>query len=54
MSKRIPGVIIEDILESIGKVMSYTKGMEYTSFLNDTKTKEAVYRNFEVMREVHK
>lgn len=51
MSKRIPGVIIEDILESIGKVMTYTKGMDYTSFLKDTKTKEAVYRNFEVMGE---
>ncbi|HTB31643.1 MAG TPA: DUF86 domain-containing protein [Bacteroidia bacterium] len=51
MSKRIPSVIIEDILESIGKIMSYTVGMDYDSFLKDSKTREAVYRNFEVMGE---
>jgi uncharacterized protein with HEPN domain len=51
MSKRIPWIIIEDILECIRKIISYTSGMDYDSFLKDSKTREAVYRNFEVMGE---
>jgi uncharacterized protein with HEPN domain len=51
MSKRIPSVIIEDILECIGKIISYTAGLDYNKFLKDSKTREAVYRNFEVMGE---
>jgi uncharacterized protein with HEPN domain len=51
MSKRIPGVIIEDILECIEKIISYTTGLDYDKFLKDSKTREAVYRNIEVMGE---
>lgn len=51
MSKRIPSVIIEDILECIEKIISYTFGIDYDAFLKDSKTREAVYRNFEVMGE---
>jgi uncharacterized protein with HEPN domain len=51
MSKRIPSVIVEDILECIKKILNYTAGMDYDKFLKDSKTREAVYRNIEVMGE---
>jgi len=51
MSKRITSVLIEDLLECISKILDYTKGMTYEDFLKDSKTREAVYRNFEVMGE---
>jgi uncharacterized protein with HEPN domain len=51
MSKRLPRIILEDIIECIGKILTYTTGMNYEEFLKDSKTREAVYRNFEVMGE---
>lgn len=51
MSKRIVHVILEDILECVGKMLIYTEGMSFTDFLNDSRTREAVYRNLEVMGE---
>jgi uncharacterized protein with HEPN domain len=51
MSKRSPRIILEDIIECIGKILTYTNGMTYEEFLKDSKTREAVYRNFEVMGE---
>jgi len=51
MSKRIPKVILEDIIECIEKMLNYTAGMNYDDFLADSKTREAVYRNLEVMGE---
>ncbi len=51
MSKREPRIILEDILDCAGKILAYTKEMQYLEFLNDSKTREAVYRNFEVMGE---
>jgi uncharacterized protein with HEPN domain len=51
MSERVPRIIIEDILECIGKIMTYTEGMDYDKFLSDSRTREAVYRNIEVMGE---
>ncbi len=51
MSKRNEKVLVEDILESLVKILEYTKGMTYDDFLADSKTREAVYRNIEVMSE---
>jgi uncharacterized protein with HEPN domain len=51
MSKRSPRIILEDIIECIGKILTYINGMKYEEFLKDSKTREAVYRNFEVMGE---
>lgn len=42
---------IEDILESIGKILTYTKGMSFKEFSKDEKTKDAVVRNFEIIGE---
>jgi uncharacterized protein with HEPN domain len=51
MSKRIEKVLLEDIMETINKILQYTQNMTYEEFLTDSKTREAVYRNIEVMGE---
>jgi uncharacterized protein with HEPN domain len=51
MSKRIPEFLIEDILESAGKILEYTEGLSFEQFLKDSKTSDAVIRNFEIIGE---
>jgi len=51
MSKRSPGLLVEDILESIEKIERYTEGMTQNSFQNDEKTADAVVRNLEIIGE---
>jgi len=41
----------EDILESAQKILLYTKGMKYDKFISDSKTVDAVIRNFEIIGE---
>ena len=54
MSKREWRLYIEDILESIGLIRSYTARMEFNDFKKDRKTIDAVVRNFEVIGEATK
>lgn len=51
MSERNPGLLAEDILESIRKIKAYTEGMCKADFLNDERTIDAVIRNFEIIGE---
>ena len=51
MSKRTPDLLIEDIIDSGSKILDYTKGLSFDDFLNDSKTVDAVIRNFEVIGE---
>ncbi len=51
MSKRNPKILIEDILESCNKILTYTNGMSFEDFANDSKTVDAVIRNFEIIGE---
>jgi len=51
MSKRTPYLLIEDCIESIQKIFSYTSDMTFETFLNDSKTVDAVIRNFEIIGE---
>ena len=44
-------VYIEDILDSIAKINAYTKDMSFSEFKNDSKTQDAVVRNFEIIGE---
>lgn len=44
-------VRIDDMLEAIEKIRAYTKGMTQGTFSADTKTVDAVVRNFEVLGE---
>ena len=51
MSKRIPGLLLEDTLDSINKISGYTAGISQNQFLADDKTIDAVIRNFEIIGE---
>ncbi|CAN5384666.1 DUF86 domain-containing protein [soil metagenome] len=51
MSKRQPQLLIEDNIESANKILSYTDGMSYDEFIVNSKTIDAVIRNFEIIGE---
>jgi|SRR4026208_1281674 uncharacterized protein with HEPN domain len=51
MSKRSPSLLITDIIESGQKILSYTNGLSFEQFLLDSKTVDAVIRNFEIIGE---
>lgn len=51
MSERKPFLLIEDILESSKKILTYTEGMSFIDFTSDSKTIDAVIRNFEIIGE---
>ena len=51
MSKRKPSILIEDIMESAFKIIDYTANLSYDEFINDSKTIDAVIRNFEIIGE---
>jgi uncharacterized protein with HEPN domain len=51
MSKRDPALLINDILDSCNKILQYTSTMNYEEFLKDSKTIDAVIRNFEIIGE---
>jgi len=42
---------IEHILQAIQKIQDYTSGLDFDAFTNDTKTIDAVIRNFMVIGE---
>jgi uncharacterized protein with HEPN domain len=51
MSKRQPGLLIEDITESGNKILAYTQNLTFDEFIGDSKTVDAVIRNFEIIGE---
>jgi uncharacterized protein with HEPN domain len=51
MSKRATHLLVEDILESAFKIIEYTQDLSFEQFSNDTKTIDAVIRNFEIIGE---
>lgn len=51
MSNREPKFLIEDILEAANKIKQYTSSLSLESFLKDSKTVDAVIRNFEIIGE---
>lgn len=51
MSRREPKLLLSDILSSIAKIKSYTAGYTFDSFVEDSKTLDAVIRNFEIIGE---
>lgn len=51
MSKRDPLLLIGDMLDSSNKILLYTKGLTVESFIADSKTMDAVARNFEIIGE---
>ena len=51
MSKRTPELLVQDMLDSCHKIMAYTQDMSYNDFIKDSKTIDAVIRNFEIIGE---
>ena len=51
MSKRQPSLLLEDILSSANKILEYTGNISFEDFINDSKTIDAVIRNFEIIGE---
>lgn len=54
MSKREPGILLDDIGTAISKIERYTTGLDERSFLADDKTIDAVVRNLEIIGEAVK
>ncbi len=48
---RDPRVYLDDILEAITQIESYSEGMTFESFSKDRKTIDAVIRNLEIIGE---
>lgn len=48
---RSDAFLLEDILESINKIFEYTSVITPDEFLTDSKTQDAVSRNFEIIGE---
>jgi len=51
MFKKISKVILKDLIDAADAILVFTKEMDYAQFLNDRKTRDAVYRNIAVMGE---
>lgn len=54
MSKRSDREFLSDVREAIRRIKAYTVKMNYESFLDDTKTQDAVVRNLEIIGEAAK
>ena len=51
MSRRDPTLLLGDILEAAEKILNYTHGLTFEEFATDSKTVDAVIRNFQVIGE---
>lgn len=51
MSERNLSLLLLDIKVSISKILEYTAGMTFGSYEDDSRTKDAVERNFEIIGE---
>lgn len=54
MSKRDALLLLEDIIESGNKILNYTADLSFVQFIKDSKTADAVIRNFEIIGEAAK
>lgn len=53
-SKRRDADYLNDILEAMERIITYTSGLSYAQFMEDTRTQDAVLRNIEVIGEAVK
>jgi uncharacterized protein with HEPN domain len=51
MSKRQPQLLVDDIIDSANKILLYTSNLTFDEFTSDSKTVDAVIRNFEIIGE---
>jgi uncharacterized protein with HEPN domain len=48
---RDPRLYLDDILEAITRIQEYTSDVDYSDFMQDTRTQDAVVRNLEIIGE---
>ena len=51
MSKRPDNLLIQDMIDAAEKIQNYTDGFSFEQFCTDSKTSDAVIRNFEIIGE---
>lgn len=51
MSKRNPELLIADMFDAGSKILEYTRGLTFEEFTSESKTIDAVIRNFEIIGE---
>jgi len=51
MSERDIPSLLQDILEAIGNIKDFTRGITFDMYVGDLKTKHAVERNFSIIGE---
>ena len=51
MSKRNSKLLVDNMLNSAYRIIDYTKNVSFEQFINDSKTSNAVIRNFEITGE---
>ena len=51
MSKRDERLLLLEMSEAVKKIILYTTGLDFTSYLEDSKTQDAVLRNLTVLGE---
>jgi hypothetical protein len=51
MHKRTSTLYLNDIISAIEKILTYTKDIDFDTFLEDEKTIDAVLRNLEIIGE---
>ena len=51
MSRRPVHLLIDDVLDSVGRIERYVSGFDREAFLGDQKTTDAVVRNLEIIGE---
>lgn len=51
MYERNAELLLADLLDSPHKILRYTGGTTFEQFMTDSKTKDAVIRNFEIIGE---
>lgn len=52
--KRDPRLYIDDILDAIERIEKYVEGLSFEDFSKDSKTVDALVRNFEIIGEATK
>lgn len=51
MSKRNEQLLLADIIQSAQKILDYTTNLTFEEFIDDSRTVDAVVRNFEIIGE---
>jgi uncharacterized protein with HEPN domain len=51
MSDRQPKLLLQDIIDSAKKIITYTHNLSFEEFVSDSMTIDAVIRNFEIIGE---